>query len=185
MNSSYVNQHIRYHAQRPTHLLNQYIKTMYTPNFLTYFKQDCYFMLRRTLSNFNFAITGETNFNYHNILHIYTFLKSQVLASYQEITFEDIINNKLVNQIPITIDEYIGLYVYSINNNLLNSSHYATLLAEYNTKAYVLSTLMDKIRFKLLIQDYQLNQQDYQLNHHLDTLLGNTDFATYLSLFIY
>jgi len=42
---------------------------------------------------------------------------------------------------------------------------------------------MDKIRFKLLIQDYDENTPEYE-NNRLDRLLGNTDFATYLSQFI-
>jgi hypothetical protein len=156
---------------------------MYTPNFITSFKQGCYFMLKNTLSHFNWAISGDTSFKYRDIIHIYTFLKSQVLASYTEITFQDIINYKLSNQITITIDEYIGLYVYSINQRLLNSySH--TILAEYNIKSNFQQALMDKIRFKLFIQDYELNTPQYE-NNRLDRLLRNTDFATYFKTFIH
>lgn len=185
MNLSSVNQHVRAYAERPVQVINEYIRTMYTPNFITSFKQGSYFMLRNTLSNFNFAISGETNIKYHDILHIYTFLKSQILASYPEISFEDIINNKLANQISITVDEYIGLYAYSMNKVILNYSSHKILLSEYNSKAYVLSKLMDKIRFKLLMEDYDQNQEDYKKNPDLDRLLGNNDFATYLSIFIY
>ena len=183
MNLSCVNEYLRTYAQRQVHVINNHITTMYTPNFITSFKQGCYFTLRNTLSLFNFAISGETSFNYHNILHIYTFLKSQVLASYPEITFQDMIDNKLANQITITIDEYIGLYVYSINQHLINSSLHR-ILAEYNIKLNVQATLMDKIRFKLLIQDYDENPTEYE-NNRLDRLLANTDFSIYLSTFIY
>jgi hypothetical protein len=183
MNLSCVNEHLRTYAERHVNVVNQYIKTMYTPNFIPSFKRDCYFMLINTLSQFNFTISGDTSLKYHGIIHIYAFLKSQVLASYAEITFQDIIDDKLANQIPITIDEYIGLYVYSINQHLINSLHYNLLLSEYNIKLNVQSTLMDKIRFKLLIQDYDENTPEYE-NNRLDRLLGNTDFATYLSQFI-
>ena len=183
MNLSCVNEYLRTYAQSQVHVINHHITTMYTPNFITSFKQGCYFTLKNTLSNFNFAISGETSFEYHNILHIYTFLKSQVLASYPEITFQDIITNKLANQITITIDEYIGLYVYSINQRLLNSSSHK-ILAECNIKSNFQKALMDKVRYKLLIQDYHENTLEYE-NNRLDRLLRNTDFATYLSKFIY
>jgi hypothetical protein len=183
MNLSCVNEHLRTYAERHVNVVNQYIKTMYTLNFITSFKQGCYFTLKNTLSQFNFTISGDTSLKYHGIIHIYAFLKSQVLDSYTEITFQDIIDDKLANQIPITIDEYIGLYVYSINQHLINSLHYNLLLSEYNIKLNVQATLMDKIRFKLLIQDYDENTPEYE-NNRLDRLLGNTDFARYLSQFI-
>jgi hypothetical protein len=183
MNLSCVNEYLRTYAERQVNVVNQYIKTMYTPNFIASFKRDCYFMLINTLSQFNFTISGDTSLKYHGIIHIYAFLKSQVLASYTEITFQDIIDYKLANQIHITIDEYIGLYVYSINQHLINSLHYNLLLSEYNIKLNVQATLMDKIRFKLLIQDYHENTLEYE-NNPLDRLLRNTDFATYFEKFI-
>ena len=184
MNLSCVNEHLRTYAQRPVNVINQYIKTMYTPNFIASFKRDCYFMLINTLSQFNFTISGDTSLKYHGIIHIYAFLKSQVLASYTQITFQDMIDHKLANQITINVDEYIGLYVYSINQHLINSSHYNLLLSQYNIKSNLHSTLMDKIRFKLLIQDYDENPTEYE-NNRLDRFLGNFDFATYLESFIY
>ena len=57
------------------------------------------------------------------------------------------------------------------------------LSKKYNIKLNVQSKLMDKIRFKLLIQDYDENPAEYE-NNRLDRFLGNTDFATYLSQFI-
>jgi len=184
MNLSCVNEHLRTYAERHVNVVNQYIKTIYTPNFIPSFKRQRYFMLINTLSQFNFTISGDTSLKYHGIIHIYAFLKSQVLASYTEITFQDIIDDKLANQIPITIDEYIGLYVYSINQHLINSLHYNLLLSEYNIKSNFQQALMDKVRFKLLIQDYHENTPQYE-NNHLDRLLRNTDFATYFKTFIY
>ena len=74
--------------------------------------------------------------------------------------------------------------MYSINQHLINSSHYNLLLSQYNIKSNLHSTLMDKIRFKLLIQDYDENPTEYE-NNRLDRFLGNFDFATYLESFIY
>jgi len=54
MNLSCVNEHLRTYAERYVNVVNQYIKTMYTPNFIPSFKRDCYFMLINTLSQFNF-----------------------------------------------------------------------------------------------------------------------------------
>ena len=169
---------------RQVDVINHYVKITYMPNSINRFKQNCYSKLLYSLSYFSFTINSETNIQYNNMLHIYAFIRSQALTSYPEISLEDIIYNKCINQIPITIDEYIGLYVYSINQHLINSLHYQLLLKEYDAKAYVQSKLMDKIRFKLLLQDYEQNPGEYQ-NNRLDKLLGNTDFARYFTTFIF
>ncbi len=200
MNLSCVEEHIRVYAERSVKIINDYVKTMYPPyliemfvkdsqlnskrqHFMIAFKQDCYFKLRSTLSGFNYAINGESCFEYYNILHIYSFLKSQVLSSYPEINFEEITSNKLANQIPMTVDDFIGLYVYATNNHIIGYSHYKILLAEYKIKARVQSVLMNKVRFKLLMKDYQENPTEYE-NNYLDKLLGNSDLARYMSTFI-
>lgn len=184
MNLSCVNQYIRSCADRLVEVINNYIKTAYTPNSIDHYKRNLYFKLIYTLSYFNFTISGDTNIKYNDILHIYTFIKSQVLLSYPEIPLEDIISNKGVNQITITVDEYIGLYVYSINKLILNSSCQQLLLAEYNIKARILTTLIDKVRYKLFIQDYYLNPTQYE-NNYLHRLLRIYDLATYFTLFIH
>jgi hypothetical protein len=200
MNLSCINEHIRVYAENSVGIINDYVKTMYPSylisifvkdsqlkskrqHLLIAFKQDCYFKLRSTLSVFNYAINGESCFEYYNILHIYSFLKSQVLSSYPEINFEKIISDKLANQIPMIVDDFIGLYVYATNNHIIGYSHYKLLLTEYKIKAHVQSLLMNKVRFKLLMQDYEENPTEYQHNH-LDKLLGNSDLTRYISTFI-
>lgn len=181
MNSSCINQHIKVYAERSIILINNYTKTMYTPDFIDNFRSNCYFKLKSILSAFNFAIKGETCFDYFNILHIYVFIKSQVLASYQEITLTQI-EDKLINQFPITLDEFIGVYIYSINNDIIDS-YYKVLLTEYKIKAHFQSNLIDKVKFKQLIHDYHENHEEYK-NNNLDKLLGNRELSRYLSEFI-
>ena len=197
MNLSCVNEYVRVYAERSVILINNYIRATYSSNlinmfiydnilsqnFINAFIQDCYFKLKNTISSFNYDINGESCFEYHDILHIYSFLKSQILASYPEISFEDIIINKVSNQIPIDVDEFIGLYVYSINNFIIGYAHYKTLLFEYKIKNHVQSVLMDKVCFKLLIQDYNKNPTEYE-NNYLDKLLCNRDLTKYMSEFI-
>lgn len=169
---------------RQVDVINHYVKITYMPNSINHSKRNCYSKLVYSLSYFNFTINSETNIQYNNIPHIYAFIRYQALTSYPEISLEDIMYNKCINQIPITIDEYIGLYVYSINKNIINSLPHQSLLEEYNTKAQIQTELMDKVRFKLFMQDYHQNNQDYQ-NNYLDRLLGNRDFARYFIEFIH
>ena len=185
MNLSCVNEYVRVYAERSVILINNYIRATYSSNlinmfiydnilsqnFINAFIQDCYFKLKNTISSFNYDINGESCF------------ESQILASYPEISFEDIIINKVSNQIPIDVDEFIGLYVYSINNFIIGYAHYKTLLFEYKIKNHVQSVLMDKVCFKLLIQDYNKNPTEYE-NNYLDKLLCNRDLTKYMSEFI-
>jgi hypothetical protein len=182
MNLSCVNEHIRVYADRSAFLMNIYVETTYNLTSIISFQQNCYFKLRNILSSFDYAIKGETCFEYFDILHIYAFLKSQVLSSYKEITIEETISQKFTNKILITTDEFIGLYVYSVKNNLIYTL-YKVLLSEYEMKINFQYQLMNKVKFKQLMMDYQENQIDY-VNNGLNKLLGNRELARYLSEFI-
>ncbi len=182
MNLSCVNEHIRIYAERTTSLINIYMETIDTTNSIIAFQQNCYFKLRNTLAMFNYAIRGESCFEYVDILHIYAFLKSQVFDSYHEISYDEIISNKFANKIPITINEFIGLYVYSLNNNLIYCEN-NILLKKYKIKKIVQDDLIEKVRFRKLMRDYEKNQKKYE-NNYLDKLLGNRELVKYFSEFI-
>ncbi len=181
MNLSCVNEHIRIYAERIVSEINSYVKFDYTSDIA--FKQRCFYKLSLHVSTFAYTIKGESCFEYSGILHIYAFLKSQVLNSYQEISYQEIIS-KLSNQILIKTNEFIGLYIYSLNNNLCCNYYDNVLLEEYKIKNNFQSKLMEKIKFKQLMIDYEENQIDYA-NNGLDKLLDNRELTRYLSEFIY
>lgn len=131
MNLSCVNEDIRIYTERIVSEINSYAKFDYTPDIA--FKQRCFYKLSLYISTFSYTISSESFFEYSDILHIYAFLKSHVFNYYQEISYEEIIS-KLSNQILITINEFIGLYIYSSNNNLCRNYNNEMLIKEYKIK---------------------------------------------------
>lgn len=182
MNLSAIAENLIYYANRCIKMINNDARHNYTPSFMDSFKINRYHHFKRIIQWYNYAISAKSSPQYYRTLHIYENLKSQILDSYNRINLNELIEMKVIKLIPISIEEFIGAYVQALEDKIIKDVS-ANILCQFKIKEKVLLSLVDKIRFKDLMNDYSENKKDYE-SSKINILLGNSDLARYLSEFI-
>lgn len=192
INIASVNDYVRRIASKYVNCFNSYADKFYLKKYIEEHKMNCYYNLKRNLELFDYFSIGELEFKYNRMVHILAHIKSKVFENYVPIDIAQLINEKISNKIPITIDDFIGVYVHiaskqleSLKDNDIEDYIYAytRLSHEFMIKKNLLDSLVGKISFKALFDDCNVNENRYNRNR-LKKLFNDRYLTSYLSEFI-